>query len=111
MYREKTKAQMIVLESENCNLYTKRPMLVKNDATGREKRGLREKETSLECLDPRRSLHMRYIGFLLSFIKESFKPGLPPAPPRGGVTGRLLPSEGVFVFFSDGFKIYNGKQT
>jgi hypothetical protein len=27
-------------------------------------------------------------------------------PPRGGVTGRLLPNEGVLVFFSDGFKIY-----
>jgi hypothetical protein len=45
-----------------------------------------------------------YIGFLPSFIKASFIPGLP--PPLGGVTGRLLFNEGVFAFFSDGFKIY-----
>jgi hypothetical protein len=45
-----------------------------------------------------------YIGFLPSFNKASFIPALP--PPRGGVTGRLLPNVGVLVFFSDGFKIY-----
>jgi hypothetical protein len=44
------------------------------------------------------------MGFLPSFIKASFIPGWP--PPRGGVTGRLLPNEGVLAFFSDGFKIY-----
>jgi len=44
-----------------------------------------------------------YIGFFPSFNKESFIPAFP--PPRGGVTGRLLFSDGVLVFFSDGFNI------
>lgn len=48
---------------------------------------------------------MFYIGFLPSFNKASFIPALP--PPRGGVTGRLLFNEGVFAFFSDGFRIYS----
>jgi len=41
-----------------------------------------------------------YIGFFPSFISASLRP-----EPRGGVTGRLLFNDGVFVFFSDGFKI------
>jgi hypothetical protein len=45
-----------------------------------------------------------YIDFFASFVKVSFIPGFP--PPRGGVTGRLLPNDGVLAFFSDGFKIY-----
>ena len=44
-----------------------------------------------------------YIGFLPSFISASFVGGFP--PPRGGVTGRLFVKDGVFAFFSDGFKI------
>jgi hypothetical protein len=44
-----------------------------------------------------------YMGFFPSFIIESFIGGLP--PPRGGVTGRELFSDGVLAFFSDGFRI------
>jgi hypothetical protein len=49
-----------------------------------------------------------YIDFFASFVKVSFIPGFP--PPRGGVTGRLLPNDGVLAFFSDGFKIYLTKK-
>lgn len=70
---------------------------------GREKRRMRGKELMiLFGLD--RIVWQVYIGFLPSFAKESFMPGLP--PPRGGVTGRLLPNDGVLAFFSDGFRIY-----
>ena len=44
-----------------------------------------------------------YMGFFPSFISASFIGGLP--PPRGGVTGRELFSDGVLAFFSDGFRI------
>ena len=46
-----------------------------------------------------------YMGFFPSFNKASFIPAVP--PPRGGVTGRELLNDGVFAFFSEGFKIYN----
>ena len=44
-----------------------------------------------------------YIGFFPSFNKASFTAAAP--PPRGGVTGREFVKDGVFAFFSDGFKI------
>lgn len=47
-----------------------------------------------------------YIDFLPSFTKASFIPALPAVALRGGVTGRELLNEGVFAFFSDGFKIW-----
>jgi hypothetical protein len=49
-----------------------------------------------------------YIGFFPSFNKASFIPVFP--PPRGGVTGRELFNDGVFAFFSEGFKIYKHKK-
>ena len=71
----------------------------------REREKKKEKRTNdiVFILERARIVGQIYIGFLPSFSKESFMPGLP--PPRGGVTGRLFPKEGVLAFFSDGFKI------